>query len=569
MRLDTPDRAKQFYSMLQSTILSTRLIHELNLTLDWSASSEDLRALRDVDTILQIMASEKIHSMGLMNVIGFLSQTKEFPKATFHFRHFDLGERVENDDDFLKLVKLIHASPWLIRLGVVVDDMDGAFARLKPIVGRHKTLSILDLHLQDGTAASVKFEQGSENVSTIGLKVLEPSAIRLMSMPMVTSVAFLAKNTLPQSSSLIKSALKEHVALKVIEVVYLPDGESAVLHKMQQAIHDYCSGCSSEENSAQDEISSATTVNSPELIEASSKFMELETLHRQSVLLGMELMVALTEEADPESLSTDEMSGEALGKSEAAVTDRRGTISVFTSRRQDGSLAMVRLDPNQNGSNSAVLHVGDFDMSEVHHHSSAARLMLVGQQGATLFNEMIKAPSSMGGFRNLKTVEFDCKPRDILSFLEVVQLARTRCPALTKLHLWNASHEAMEDFGVSSGRTLVTYDIIHRKMDFGDYFVSPEEISSLQKVFRGSPLISELTITVRTSAVNNSLLAEGEKEVFVKRQNGAAIGDATKRNVMQWMMSTSTSVTLESVCASSVYSEEKTDVHFQCVLEED
>ncbi|KAG0375734.1 hypothetical protein BGX24_008709, partial [Mortierella sp. AD032] len=213
-----------------------------------------------------------------------------------------------------------------------IDKLRGDFLKLTP--------SILDLQLQDDTVVSLKFEQGSENISTIGLEVLKPSAIRLMKMPVVTSVAFLPKNTLFQSSGLINSAIDEHAVLKVIEVVYLPDGGSAVLHKMQQAIHDYCSGRNSEKNRAWDGIYSGTTVSLPESIEASSKFMELETLHKHSVLLGMELMVALTEGEDPNSETTGETSREALSETEASF------------------------EPNQDGSNSAELHVGDFDLSK-------------------------------------------------------------------------------------------------------------------------------------------------------------------------------------------------------------
>ncbi|KAK3840923.1 MAG: hypothetical protein J3R72DRAFT_492127 [Linnemannia gamsii] len=259
--------------------------------------------------------------------------------------------------------------------------------------------SILDLQLQDDTVVSVKFEQGSENISTIGLEVLKPSASRLMKLPMVTSVAFLPKNTL------------------------------------------------------------GTTVSSPESIEASSKFMELETLHKHSVLLGMELMVALTEGEDPNSETTGETSREALDETEASVTNNRGTTSVFYSRQLDEFLAMVRFEPNQDGSNSAKLHVGDFDISK----------------------------SSTVGFRNLKTAEFDCKPQDILSFLQGRSAARTQCPALTKLHL-----------GI-------------------DYFVSQEEVSNLQRVLRGSSLLSEMNMTVPTRAV---LLAEGESvlEEYVEEE---------------------------------------------------
>ncbi|KAF9129763.1 hypothetical protein BGW39_003835 [Mortierella sp. 14UC] len=583
IRLASSILAKQFYTML----LSTRVVvHELELTLDWNTSFEDLRILKGViqqsnvyhlglnlcgktgptsdfvyrnrraEPIVQLMASGKIRSMNLRDTTGFLSQTKSLLKSTLHVRHMDLSDRIGNVDDFNKLEKLIHASPMLTRLGVVVEDVDQAFERLKPLVARHNTLSILDLQLQDGTAASVQFEHGSDKISKIGLKVIEPSTFNWMRMPMVTSVEFLAKNSFSRSADLVHAAVKELKCLETVKVMQLPDGGSVVLQNMQRAIQDYYS----DKNGTQDVEQGGGVAISPETIEARSRFMALESLHKQSVLHGMELMVATAEGLESGSETTEDISG-TFGKS---AIDIHGTGSVFTSRRQDGSLAMVNFEPDENGSNSAILHVGDFDMSRIFHHSSVTRLMLVGQQSAKLFAEMIQAPSTTGGFCNLRTVEFDSEPEDILSLLQMVQLARAQCPALSKLHLWNASHNFNEESRVSPNRVLITYDILLKKMDFGDYFASQEEISSLLQRFHSSPLVSKLAMTFPAGELTNSLLEMGEgEEVLAGRHIGATMDGEAKRSVMQWMMSTSITAIPESAYASSVFSEETADIHFQ------
>ncbi|KAG0264685.1 hypothetical protein BGZ95_003543, partial [Linnemannia exigua] len=365
MRLASPILAKQFYTML----LSCRLVHELELSLDWNTSFEDLRILKGVmqqsnvfhlglnlcgktgptsdfvyrnrraEPIIQIMASGKIHTMHLKNTIGFLSQSKELLKSTLHVRHFDLGERVGNADDFVKLEKLIRASPMLIRLGVVVGDMDGAFTRLKPFVARHKTLSILDLQLQDGTAASVQFEQGSEKISTIGLKVVEPSAIRLMRMPMVTSVTFLVKNTQFRSSGLVKSAIEEHAVLKVIEVVCLPDGVVEELQELQRALDGYTTESQAmvldDREFFMEEKVSTVAAMSTEDTAIGTGFAALHSIHRRSYFGEMTLLI----------VSVDEAAGvNPVDTATAPVTVDNKPRSTIIARRAAGSLATVRFE---------------------------------------------------------------------------------------------------------------------------------------------------------------------------------------------------------------------------------
>lgn len=519
IRLATPLLATQFYSKL----LLTHAISKLELALDWNTTFEDLRTLKDIiqlsrithlrldlcrnigpttsfisrnrraEPIVQIMASPQIHAMKLRNTTGFLSQTGDLLKTTLHVRHFDMSEVVSTAEDFAKLEKLIRASPTLARLSVVVGDIDGTFDRLRPFVAQHRSLSTLDLRLQDGTAASVKFEDDhSDKIGAICLKVMEPKPIRLMKMPMVTSVEFLVKYSLSKSVELVQSAIKEHKLLQEVRIVHLPDGGSEVLQDLQQAIHDYCSGWDADESSAQDRDlgGSIDLLASPK---PRDRFLELESLQKRSVLPSAELLIAKTEGVEVSGNALEETTEEISGKTEAVGVDNRNITSFFSLPRQDGSLAMIRYTPEENGSHSATLQIGDFEISKVFHCSSVTRLLLVGERGAILFNDMIKAPTTVPeGFTKLKTLEFDCQPENILGFLQLVQLAKDECPALSTLNLWNANHKNMEEFGLAASRTLVTYDLLLRTLDFGDYFVSQEEISKLRKVFRGTPLLSEL-----------------------------------------------------------------------------
>ncbi|KAF9146643.1 hypothetical protein BGX30_011835 [Mortierella sp. GBA39] len=600
IRLATPLLATQFYSKL----LLVKAISKLELVLDWNTTFEDLRALKDAiqqstishlrldlrsntgptsnfiyrnrraEPIVHIMASPKIHSIKLRNTTGFLSQAKDLLKFTLHVRHFDLNETVATAEDVGKLEKLIRASPMLARLSVVVGDMDDSFDRLRPFVAQHRSLSTLDLRLQDGTAASVKFEDGlSNNIKAIQLKITEPKSFRLMKMPMVTSVEFLTKHSSSKSVELVQSAIKEHKLLQEIRIVHLPDGGSEVLRDLQRAIHYYCSGWNANVGSAQDGDLSGS-IDSSAFPKPRDRFMELESLQKRSVLPSAELLIATTEgvkkSGNALKETTEEISGkteEISGMTETVGVDNHNTTSAFSFPRQDGSLAMVRYKHERDGSHAAVLDVGDFDISRVVQCSSVTRLMLFGERGAILFNHLIEAPAT-GGFVKLKTLEFDCKPGKMLGFLQVGLLARAQCPALSILNLWNTNNTAMEKFGIPPSRTLIIYNLLLRTMDFGDYFVSQEEISNLRKLFRGTPLLSELKLSVSSDALTDPTFALttrvglGER-VTVDFGGMAQPPSSGESHAMQWVMSNTADTTPVDFYAHSVYSDETSGVHFR------
>ncbi|KAG0217868.1 hypothetical protein BGX33_009300 [Mortierella sp. NVP41] len=506
VRLVGPTLARQFFSLL----LSTRLVHELDLTLDWNTTFEDLRILKNVmqqsnifylgldlcgrtgptsdfvyrnrrsEPIVQIMASGKVHTMTLRNVTGFLSQTKELLKTTLHLRHFDLGERIYTMDDFVKLEKLIRASPTLIRLSIVVGNIDGAFARLRPLVARHKVLSILDLQLEDGTAASVQFEQGSDQVGAISLKVIEFDSTKLMKMSMVTFVVFLAKNSVFRSSSLIQTAIQDYPRLKMVKIMQLPDGAAKVLQNLRRAM-DGCSSrseineASVENGDSGSEGGSNVAVAVGDRADASRSgtgFMELDLVHKQSVLWDTVLVVASNEEADTSKESPL-----------VPAIDSHKNRSTFTLWRRDGSLASIRFELDNGVSNSAVLHISDFEASEVFQHSLATKLTVFGGAGIAVFDSLMKASTTE--FINLRILELECKPGSLLDVFQVAQLATFQCPVFNRLNIWNSNDRSMKEFSFPL-----------RELHLSDHHFAAEQLPSLQNLLRTASSLSSMTLLI-------------------------------------------------------------------------
>ncbi|KAG0365914.1 hypothetical protein BGX24_003922 [Mortierella sp. AD032] len=496
MRLESPERAKQFYAMLQST----KLVHELDLSLDWSASSEDLRTLNETmqqSSVFHLVLSLCDNALPTSNFLYrsrrvdtiLQIMTKELPKTDFHFRHFDLGERIGNDDDFLKLEMLIRSSPKLERLGVVVGDMDGAFARLKPIVGRHKTLSILDLQLQDGTAASVQFEQRLKTISTIDLKVREPSVIKLMKMPMVASVAFLAKNTRFQSSRLVKSAIEEHAVLKVIKVVCLPDGVAEELEDLQLALDGYTPELRTNkvlddgEFFMEEKVATAAAPSTEDPV-LGTGFAVLHSILRQSYFLEMTLLIASVDEVADETLV-------GTATVPAAVGDK--SCSTIIARRAAGSLATVGFELVGSGSKSLVLHLADFNAPEAFRHTSPSTLSIIGGDGVGRFKELTKYATA--AFGNLRKLEISCAPQGLLNTLQYfLKTATLQCPKLTQLSLWDTN------------TTMKSFILPLQDLDLHSYQLSIQDLPSLQNLLRAASRLSRLKVSVSSQDMAFNIL---------------------------------------------------------------
>ncbi|KAF9911578.1 hypothetical protein EC991_003042 [Linnemannia zychae] len=509
MRLASPILARQFYTML----MSTRLVHELELTLDWNTSFEDLRILKGVmqqsnvfhlslnlcgktgptsdfvyrnrraEPIIQIMASGKIHTLNLKNTTNFLSQTKELLKTTLHIRHFDLSERISDIDDFIKLEKLIRASPMLNRLNIVVRDMDGAFDRLKSLVARHRTLSILDLQLQDGTAASVQFEPGSDKISAIGLKLIEPKATKLMKMPTVTSVAFLTKSTVFRCSTLIKFAIEEHVRLKVIEFVQLPDGAVEKLRDLERSIERYApemhGKVALDDNAVfAEEQATSVTVMRAEGAEVGFDYLVLDSIHRQSLIWEMTLLVV---PADGTETAAKEVAEGAVVV--PAIEERKSRLTILTLKASK-ALAMVRFEISESSQNSVALHVDDFNSSEAFQKTSPTTLTVIGAEGLDRFKELTK--DATVDFSNLRTLEIGCGAQGILSTLLFFYQATTQqYPALTRLNLWDTVRASMKVF------TLPLRDL-----DLLNHHLAEQDMHTLRNLLHFASTLSRLRLSV-------------------------------------------------------------------------
>lgn len=468
VRLESTVQARRFYNAL----MSARLVQELELALDWKTAYDDLRDLKEVlhqsnilhlvldlcskpssrldvltlshrsEPIVQIMASRKIQTMALKNVTSFLSQAGDlFKTARVGVQHFDLGEQVVTFDDFAKLESLICASPALVRLGVMVRDIKGALERLKPVVAKHKTLSILDL-LQDSTLAKAQFEPGSDKVHSISLKVLESipekKLAALAALPKLTSVVLMDKTQLIRSSQFIHCFIKPWRTLKTITIAQLPESGVEALRDLRRTV----------------EVDASHLGHSKPGI----GFMEVDSMHRRTPLWNMPLLVASVDETE-----TQEATGMALG------VGKNRTRSIFVAQRENGVLASVRFELNDGGSNSVVLHVSDFGALQISQLIPATKLTVVGGGGFGLLKVLIKSPTMK--LNNLTILEFECKIDKHLDVLQRVHSGTIHHPALVRLILWNTSDKSKAEFSLPLQELSLLQKITLEQLNTLDVFL--------------------------------------------------------------------------------------------------
>lgn len=523
MHLASPTLARQFYSMM----VSTRLVHELELTLDWNAGFEDLRDVKQAvmqsnisrlvldlcnntspkrdaltrnhrsEPIINIMAHPKIHTLTLKNITSFLSPTKDtFKTTTFHLRDFDLDELVHFGDNFGRLENLVRGSPALERLAIVVSDIVAAFELLRPLTVEHKTLSTLEIRLKDGTAALVQFEKGSEKISGVGLKVVENLSWRLKELPMVTSVQLMAKNPRLHSSQHIPEFIKHWRDLKTITVAQLPDGGAGVLMALQRAVDIYSHPMEDAEAvSGKEAVSTGADAGQADPDKSKIGFLELEMAHRRSMLWRMTLLVASVDGAG----TTTETSTEIQGTTVAPSNVTHSSISTFILSRADGSLASVRFELGQDGSNSVVLHVGDFDALRSFGHLQASKLTLVGGGSLNRLRDLSK--DAAREFSHLKVLEFEYKLEHVLDVLHYVHESTTRFPKLTQLLFWNASNKAVKEFSFP----LQEFRLL-------GHTLSKEHFSSLKNLLRMAPTLSRVALSIPSLLEAFKMVSSAAKE---------------------------------------------------------
>ncbi|KAK3844337.1 MAG: hypothetical protein J3R72DRAFT_438587 [Linnemannia gamsii] len=501
VRLESPDQARRFYI----TLSSARPVHELELSLDWRTSFDDLRLLKDAvqqssisclaldlcdktspkrdgiflshrcEPIVQIMATPKVHTLVLRNVTSFLSPTKDlFKSTTLHVRHFDLSEKIILADDFIRLENMIRASPALVRLAIVVEDVDKAFERLQLVAAEHKTFSTLELQSPGGSAATFQFELGSDKIVAIGLKVVNLNPIDSMRRPILTSIELLAKNSMLPCSQYLQSIIKQCRNLKIIKVAQLPDGGADLLRELQQAIDDYV--CPTEGSSVVTKRGAGVAVIGEEwagdLPNARAGLMELDSIHSQTVLWNMSLLVVSIE-------------GVEAQKDTGTVLDAepRRTKSVSSVRREDESLALVRFQLEDDG--SMVLHIDDINTSRVFQHTPITKLMAIGNDGFEFFSKLMEEPATH--FSDLRTLEFWSRQQDLLDILRRFQRAAKHRPTLARLKLWNTNITNM---------TVFTLPL--RDLDLFGHVIPIALPPSLWHLLHEASTLSRLTLSVNS-----------------------------------------------------------------------
>ncbi|KAF9118984.1 hypothetical protein BGW39_000699 [Mortierella sp. 14UC] len=300
-----------------------------------------------------------------------------------------------------------------------------------------------------------------------------------MQMPMVTSVELLAKTSTVRCSKHIRAFIEQYPNLLWVKIAQLPDGGLDALRNLQHAIDEYVTEpdleeASEDRGSSQVAQMADTAVNLARSKEE-SRLTRLESVHKQSVPWDMGLFISSVDGVHiPEGESTD--------ASAAPTVEFHQTRSTFTIQRQDGSVASVRFDLEEGGSNSAVLHIGVFDASEAFQHTSTTKLTVIGYGRVDQLNELTKYSTSH--FSNLRTLHLESLAINLLDILSSAQTLATQCSVLSQLDVRDINYNIMRSF-----------DLPLQNLDLTAYYISNELQTSLKHLLQTASTLSRLTLS--------------------------------------------------------------------------
>lgn len=249
VKLASSITARQFYSALAQS----RFVNELEVTLLWEATLQDLRDLRDAiqhsnvvhlkltggggqgpfsdilnrarrsDPIIQLMAAGKIRALSLNDNDGFLERISKVP-SYLHIRMLDFGQSRLLTKELKRLVGLVPVSPLLSLLVLYVLDLDEAAELVQQALesSKHATALTLRLVKDDGHQATLHFTPHIGNILSIHLTAKCLQDTRLFLQPAVQLLSITTYHSITRTKELVQTALSRYDALRSLELLCEP-----------------------------------------------------------------------------------------------------------------------------------------------------------------------------------------------------------------------------------------------------------------------------------------------------------------------------------------------------------
>ncbi|KAG0281296.1 hypothetical protein BGZ95_005195 [Linnemannia exigua] len=245
VKLMSPVTARQLYSALAQS----RFVNELDLSLLWETTLQDLRDLKDAiqysnvvylkltggggqgpfsdilnrtrrsDPIMQLMAAGKIRSLSLYDNDGFLERVSKVP-TYLHTRMLHFGLSKLSTKELKRLATLVPASPLLSLLVLKVIDLDEAAEIIQHAVesSKHAVALTLKLTKDDDHEATLHFHPHTGNILSIELTTACLQDTRLFLQPSVQSLSVTTYRGITRTKELVQTALSRYSSLQSLEL---------------------------------------------------------------------------------------------------------------------------------------------------------------------------------------------------------------------------------------------------------------------------------------------------------------------------------------------------------------
>ncbi|KAF9922854.1 hypothetical protein FBU30_007020, partial [Linnemannia zychae] len=249
IKLASPIAARQFYSALAQS----RFVTELEISLLWETTLQDLQTLKDAiqhsnivhlkltgsggqgplsdilnrtrrsDPIIQLMAVGKVRAISIHDNDGFLERISKVP-TYLHIRMLDFGQSILLRTDLRRLAMLIPVSPQLSMLVLRVGDLDDAAEIIHKSVqsSNHAIALTLKLATDDHQKAILRFKPYSGSIQTIELVVSDIKDTGLSLNPAVQLLSITNNSGIVRTKELIQIAFIRYTGLQSIKLSCKP-----------------------------------------------------------------------------------------------------------------------------------------------------------------------------------------------------------------------------------------------------------------------------------------------------------------------------------------------------------
>ncbi|KAF9547761.1 hypothetical protein EC957_007926 [Mortierella hygrophila] len=438
---------------------------------------------------------------------------RNFPVTDLDFGDYEIPAQA-----FIALGSVLATCTQLETLAFITASLKGGIEFVRGVSALKETLRNLTVRQPDWSKADVSFIPGTGEVELIELRICYIDSREILDLPNVKKVSIFdnhrnAGSTLDAKQHdlgvLAHTIISSFLGLTTVEILDLDPGAKGTLNDFLQSSDDFSK---SQEQPSDDQ----TQAESQGVQVRKAGSCSMVDLPEEFVILGMAFLTVHWILHMPLIISSADVFSVSAGDSSIPAT------LTFAVIRNNGSLASIRIDADNNGDSPVVLHICDFASGNSTAPVSGAGLTIMCKENAFPLDDLILAAAKRcQGLVSLAVVVLNQSMiySSFLKMLGTVHEAARQRPTL----------RVFKDWGLERSKNMGVFDIPVTFLETTRYAFANEELPILGKLLDSCHLLSELDVLVTDiweffqAITNASLLHKRLSKVRLRHQKGLAL----------------------------------------------